>query len=71
MDKQDILKPVFAILQIIMTTIAGYAATEIRQMSNSINNLNVQIAVLLTERTNQKEEINDLKDRVKKLELKK
>lgn len=69
-DSSEIIKGLVAILQIAMTTIAGYAASEIKEMNRSIGSLNIQIATLLTEVSNQKQEINRLDQRLLNVEAK-
>lgn len=74
---QDLLRLLMSLLQVSMTAIAGYAATEIKTMSKSISDLNVQVAVVLHDVSNQREDVaelkasmNDIKLRVGNLEYK-
>lgn len=64
----EAIRFLLAVLQVVMTAIAAYAATEIKDMSKSINTLNVQIASVLTDMTNEKSELRRLDQRINDLE---
>lgn len=70
-ERSLIFKWIMSLLQIILTAIAGYAATEIRDLSRAINDLNVRIAVVMADSMNQRSEIAEIKDRVTTLERRK
>lgn len=52
----------------ILTGISGYAVVQLREISESINQLNTNVAVILKENESQNREIGDIKDRLNYLE---
>lgn len=68
MHAEEFGKVLLGFIQVILLFIAGYAATEMKEISASINELNVKIAVLLSESQTQRVDIGRLERRIEKLE---
>jgi hypothetical protein len=49
-----------SLIQLLLTVVAGFAVSELRRMSVSINKLNENVAILLTKVTSQESRINKL-----------
>lgn len=62
---------VLALLQAALVWIASSVTDEIKAANKSINQLNVNVAVLIADGNNQKSEISELKSRVSDLEKRK
>lgn len=65
----DIFKKVLNVAQFLLLAVASWATAEIRTASQSVNELNVTIAKLLTEMGNQKDALNKLEERVHDIEI--
>jgi hypothetical protein len=68
MHNNEVVKSLMAVLQLMLTAIAGYAVTEMKEISHSINTLNVQMAVMLAESTNRKMQDQIIEKRLHELE---
>lgn len=54
--------------QIILVGIGGFAVAELKDLTKSVNNLNTQVAVIISENNTTKTIIKDLDERIKTLE---
>jgi hypothetical protein len=71
MKNDDVLKYLISCVQVLLLAMASWATSEIRDATKSINALNVTMASLLSEVSNQKKDIQRLDFRVTELEHKK
>lgn len=66
----DVFKKIISLAQFLFLVIASWATTEIRTATNAINALNITMAQLLTEVSNQKASLQRIEDRVHEIEIK-
>lgn len=59
----------FKILLSLMTAVGGYVASTLGKLNDSVSLLNQRMAVVVTTVAEQKQEINDVKYRIRELEL--
>lgn len=66
MKAKDIFDKLFLAL---LLGVCTFATNEISKMSQSISDLNIKVSLLLQDNSGQGEDIKDLKERVRRLEL--
>lgn len=67
--KDSAIRGLLIALQLLLCGIASYGVSVIGDMSKSINTLNVQIATVISERSTDREDLRELKARVRALEI--